>query len=252
MSDLDNCKWDQEKNLLFQEKVRFKSRNPNLVPVSFVESIESYMKAARQESWILENNSRIPNQEIVLRFFTVLSVATIKKNWKRLQHNLKQAGITYAASIELTDGKDGQPNNCVHYHFIIDTNLDRETLKEKMKAVCMKSKLGVYGKEFDLIFPNEGITNWGQWKIHYFTKYNHTNKVHLFKTGLHIKKFYYSSNWFIDANGTPTKKATILNRLKEEYKQKKPLDVPPAPCPVLSQYVSVPQMPYSGVLRIGR
>ena len=236
MSDSDNCKWDQEKNLLFQEKVRYKSRNPNLVPVSFTKSIESYMKAARQESWILENNSRIPNQEIVLRFFTVLSVATIKKNWKRLQHNLKLAGITYAASIELTKGDDRKLNNCVHYHFLIDTNMDRETLRETMIAICLKSKLGIFGKEFDLIFPNEGITNWGLYKIHYFTKYNHSDKVHLFKTGLRIKKFYYSSNWFIDADGTPTTKATILKRLKNEYKQKKPLETPPTPCPVLSQY----------------
>jgi len=59
------------------------------------------MKSARQESWIHENNSRIPNQEIVLRYFVELSVSKIRENWKLIHRNLKRAGIIYAASIEL-------------------------------------------------------------------------------------------------------------------------------------------------------
>ena len=239
MSTLQNNNWGLSGNLLSQESPQWKSRNPYVVPTSFTESIQSNQKAARQESWIHENNYRVPNHEIVLRFFIILTVDIIRKNWKRLQRNLKQAGIIYAAVIELTDGSDGKPNGTVHYHFLIETSLDRKTLKDVMKTICLKSKLGIYGLEFDLIFPNGGITNWGPSKINYFTKFNYPDKVRLFRVGLRLKKFYYSSDWFIEADGTPTKRTIILNRLKNEYKKKKgqvQVVLSAAACPILARY----------------
>ena len=227
--------------LLFQENPRRWSRNQKLIPCSFTESVESYMKAARQESWIHENNFRVPKQEIVLRYFTKLSVSTLRENWKRLHKNLKKSKIIYAAVIELTEGCDGLPNDCVHYHFLIDTALDQESLRKVMKEICMKSNLGEYGRgrDYDLVCPNKGIIEWGVKKKHYFTKLNCPKKVRLFNVGLRIRKFYYSSDWFIEQDGTPTKKSTILKRLKDEYKAKKGLpqsSSPPSVYPFFSQY----------------
>ena len=236
MFDLQDNNQGTAENLLYQENPGWTSRNPYRVPASFTESMQSYMKAARHESWIHENNYRVPNLEIILRFFVVLPVEVIKQNWKRLRRNLKQAEVTYAAVIELTDGSNGKPNNTIHYHFLIDTNLDSRILKDLMTAICLKSKLGVYGLEFDLIYPNAGITDWGSNKINYFTKFGYSNKVHLFRVGLRVKKFYYSTNWFIDMDGTPTKKSIILKRLKNSYKEKKGQIVLPSACPILAQY----------------
>ena len=224
--------------ILFQDNFRQWSRNQKLIPCSFTESVESYMKAAGQESWIHENNFRVPKQEIVLRYFTKLSVSTLRENWKRLHKNLKKSKIIYAAVIELTEGCDDLPNDCVHYHFLIDTKLDRGELMETMKMICLKSNLGVYKQDFDLIYPNSGIKDWVARKIHYFTKFNHPTKVILFNVGLRIRKFYYSSDWFIEQDGTPTKKSAILKRLKDEYKAKKgpAQSSPPSVYPFFSQY----------------
>jgi hypothetical protein len=206
---------------LYQENPRSKSRCPSLISTSFTESKESYMKAARQESWILENCGRVPNLEIVLRYFVPLTLDVIRKNWARIRINLKKAGITFAAAVEFTVGDDGRPNNCLHYHFLIDTKMDRDDLTKVMKNVCQKSKIGVYGQDFDLIFPNKGIQCWGTKKINYFTKYGHKDKIHMFRTGLRFKKFYYSKDWFIESDGTRTTKTKILKQLKEKYKRKK-------------------------------
>ena len=137
--------------------------------------------------------------------------------------NLKRAGITFAATIELTLGVDGKPDNTVHYHFFIYSTLEGKKLKEAMQAVCLNSGLGVYGSDFDLIHLHNGIPDYGRNKIRYFTKYGYPHKVHLFVKGLRIKKFYYSSDWFVEPDGTTTTRAKILKRLKAEYKQKKSL-----------------------------
>ena len=163
-------------DILYQKEPLLMSRNQSLIPYSFTESMQSYMKAARQESWILENNYRVPKHEIVLRYHKMYSILEIRNNWKRLRLKLNKVKIIFAASIELTDGVDGSPNNCIHYHLLIDSKLPRQELMEMMKTICEKSKIGVYGQDFDLLFPNKGITNWGNNKIHYFTKYNYHNK----------------------------------------------------------------------------
>jgi len=191
-----------------------------MVPYSFTESIQSYMKGARQESWILENNHRTPSQEIILRFNVPLPLATIKQNWRRIQRKLRENNLIYAASIELNTGADGQPVNSVHYHFLFDSDLSKRELKETMKNICSRCKLGEYKNDYKLTFPNDGITHWGQRKINYFTKYGYPSKLHLFKKGLRLKKFYYCSAWFVDADGKLTKKSAILSQLKREYKKK--------------------------------
>ena len=150
---------------LFQDNPRGWSRSQKFIPCSFTESVQSYMKAARQESWIHEHNYRIPSQEIVLRYFVKLSLSAIRENWGRLRKNLKKYKIAFAATIELTEGVDGLPNDCVHYHFLIDTTLDQESLRGVMKEICWKSNLGEYGRDYDLIYPNTGIIKWGNRKI---------------------------------------------------------------------------------------
>ena len=206
---------------LYQECPLYDSRNPSLVPCSFTESMPSYMKAARRESWILEHCGRRPNHEIVLRYFVEWDIKMIRQHWQRIRANMKRAKITFAATVEFTDGKNGRPSNCLHYHFLIDSTMSREELKETMKTICLSSSIGTYRQDFDLIFPNAGIKDWGTRKIHYFTKYKLTGKVYLFKTGLRLKKFYYSSDWFLEAEGTVTTRAKILQHLKSEYQKRK-------------------------------
>ena len=226
-------------DLLFQKYPRLKSRNPNRVPTSHTESIESAQKASNQESWILENNHRFPKHEIELRYFVELPIDVIRANWRRLQRKLREADIIYAAAIELTTiGNYGPLNNRVHYHFLIDSELDRKSLKDVMKAACEKAKLGAYGsgRDFDLTFPNHGIYDWDG-KIKYFTKFGYPEKVHLFKPVYRVQKFYYCGGWFIEADGTPTTRQKILKRIKAEYKEKKNREVTSViSCPVLAQF----------------
>ena len=224
--------------LLYQIHPREKSRNPSRVPTSHTESKESSQKASNQEAWILENNHRFPKHEIELRYFVELPIDVIRANWRRLQRKLKEADIIYAAAIELTTiGNYGLPNNRVHYHFLIDSGMSRKTLMDTMKTACQKAKLGVYGRgrDFDLTFPNHGIFDW-MGKIKYFTKSGYPDNVHLFDPAYRVQKFYYSSKWFVEADGTPTTRQKILKRIKAEYKEKKKQQVASvAPCPVAGQ-----------------
>lgn len=212
----------RKKAVLYQECPLRRSGNSKLVPYSFTDSIESYQKAARQESWILENCNRTPTVQIVLRFHVVHDVPAIRKNWNRVRAGLNRLKIPFAAVLELSSGVDGYPDEHIHYHFLFDTTLTPETMREKMKDVCLNSKLGFYGKDFDLL--SFDIPCWGQRMIHYFTKYGakyeRQGKVRLFKKGLRLRKFLYSRDWFVEQDGTRTTKAKILERLKAEYKQK--------------------------------
>lgn len=212
---------------LYQESPRKMSRNPNLVPPSYTESIESYMRAARIECWIHENNYRFPKHEIVLHMLKKIDVVTIKLNWKKLRKRLNKAGIEFAAAIEITRGKDRKPSNRIHYHFLIDSPMDRDELKQAIKTACIKSGIGAYQVDFTLNCPSQADIVWGITKIHYFTKFNKPEKVILFKKGFRIQKFYYSRNWFIEPDGTPTTKTKIRERLIKNFKQLK--GIPPVP-----------------------
>ena len=173
------------------------------------------------ESWIHEKNCRYPKYELVLHYLKEMSAATIKSYWRKLRAKMNKAGIIFAAAIEITRGKNGKPCNRVHYHILVDSSLNREELRKTMKTICTKSGIGIEQVDFTLNFTSQFDITWGLKKIHYFTKFNHADKVILFEKGLRIQKFYYSKNWFINSDGTTTTKTKIRTRLLSDYKRSK-------------------------------
>ena len=171
----------QMQRRLYQIKPRDKSPNPLLPNTnSFTESRQSYRSASYKEVLIHRRNPRVPNREIVLRYLVEFDIESIRAIWRRIGTNLRKEGLTYTASVELTNGKDGRPNNCVHYHILFDTTLCLGELREKIKAVCLKS--GLCDKEFSLI--GQDIMDWGDEKIGYFTKNSRWETVNMFEKGL--------------------------------------------------------------------
>lgn len=171
-------------------------------------------------SWVLEYNNRMANMEIVLRYHKPIPLEEIRRRWRIIRKGLGIMKNPFIAVIELTRGKDGRPNNCVHYHFLFDTRMDRNELKEFMKIVCLNGNFGRYKEDFELIFPNTKITCY-KTKIKYFTKFGMPERVILFRKGPGIRKFYYSKDWFVDQSGNTIKREHLLKKLKNEYKRRK-------------------------------
>ena len=186
---------------------------------SFTANRIAFRNSTYLEYLIHKRNPRIPNQEITLHYLERFDIKTIKMYWKELKKNMDRAKLHFAATIELTRGRNKRANGCVHHQFIFDTTLSRKKLKATMREVCLNS--GINEQHFMLDFPNKGITDWGERKIKYFTKNSRWETVYLFKKGLRLRKFYHSKDWFLDENGEPTSKKIIRDQIKAEYKKMK-------------------------------
>ena len=205
---------------LYQENPLFNNNNKTYSSTgSFTASRIAFRNTTYVECLMHERNPRIPNHEITLHYLKVFDVKTIKANWRKIKKGLDRTKLQYIATIELTRGWNWLANGCVHYQFIFDTFLSRKELKATMRDICLNS--GIDKQDFNLDFPNKGITDWCMRKIAYFTKNSRWKTVYLFEKGLRIQKFYNSKDWFLDENSEPTTKTKIRDQIKAEYKQMK-------------------------------
>jgi hypothetical protein len=133
---------------------------------------------------------------------------------------LKDNGFEGAASLELTKGMDGKPNNCVHFHIITDDQRDEEDLRKLLEKACERQGL-VKGKNFCITYKDL----WdGESYFYYFTKYGekYFHEVILFqpkllksgKNSRTLQKFYEIGHWFNEGKGV------IWDKIKAYYEEK--------------------------------
>ena len=187
---------------------------------SYTDCLESYQYGARKETTVLRRNGRIPTKEIVLHFYNVYSKQDLSALRTKLFRILadKDKGIESVVSIELTRVKDGQPNNTVHFHFLLDDPRSERELRKLFNMACERNGL-VWKKGYRIDYrpvPN------GYRHFEYFTKYDryytggegdpvvdreslkrkgwNWKTVLLFQKGTRedraIQKFYEIGNWF--------------------------------------------------------
>lgn len=166
---------------------------------SFTDCRESYQHGASKETLILRWNNRIPTQEFVLHFKTVFSAEEIREYRTQIFRVLKDNGLEAVASIELTLGKDGKPNNTIHFHVITDDIRHKKELRQLLEMACERQGL-INKKDFCITY--ESLDN-GYWRFSYFTKLGekYFDEVILFQPGLlesgrTLQKFYQIGNWF--------------------------------------------------------
>ena len=169
---------------------------------SFTDCRESYQNGASKKTLILRWNKRIPTQEFVLHFKAIFSAEEIREYRRQIFRVLCDNGLEAVASIELTLGKDGKPNNTIHYHVITDDPRSERELRQLIETACKRQ--GFVNKK-DFCITYESLDN-GYWRFNYFTKYGkkYFDKVILFrpkllksgKSGRTLQKFYQIGNWF--------------------------------------------------------
>ena len=111
-------------------------------------------------------------------------------------------GIEAVTSIELTLGKDGKPNNTVHFTLLTDDPRSEPELRLLIETACERQGL-VNKIDFCITYQDHPD---GYGRFNYFTKYGEKffDKVILFrpkllksgKSGRTLQKFYQIGNWF--------------------------------------------------------
>jgi hypothetical protein len=104
---------------------------------------------------------------------------------------LKEHDIEAVANIELTRGKDGAPNNTVHFHVLMDDQRSEQELHDLFNTACERG--GLNREDFRIDY--RPLWN-GDWYFRYFTKYGYSDRVILFRQGTGIQKFYQIGKWF--------------------------------------------------------
>ena len=158
---------------------------------SFTDCIESNQHGAVKEMLILRWNGRIPTIEIVLHCLRVFSAKKIKALRTKIFRYLKEHGIEAVVSIELTRGKDGKPNNTIHFHIITDDQRSEQELRDLCNTACIRG--GLNSEDFRIDYRL--LWN-GDLYFKYFTKCGYSDRVILFQKGTGIAKFYQIGKWF--------------------------------------------------------
>jgi len=191
---------------------------------TFTNSRESYQNGACKETLILRRNGRTPTQELVLHFLTVFSAVEINELRTKIFRVLTDNGLVAVANLELTRGKDGKPNNCVHSHILTDDQRSGGELQQLLETACERQGL-VKGQDFQV----DHRLLWDGYRyFNYFTKFGkkYFNKVILFEKGLlesgrTLQKFYTIGAWFKKGRG----KGKIWDEIKAECQKKHRVDI---------------------------
>ena len=168
---------------------RYKSR-------SFTSSLESYQHGASKESLLLRWNKRLPMMSVIWHLTKVFSSEEIKSLRTKVFRYLKEHGIVAVASIELTCGKDGRPNNTVHFHFLTDDQRSIKEIRQLFNTACEQQGL-VRRKDFWI--SCQTLPDADRY-FDYFTKRN-CDDVILFSKGTGLQKFYQIGKWFKGGKG---------------------------------------------------
>jgi len=149
---------------------------------SFTDSRESYQNGASKETLILRWNKRVPTQEFVLHFKTILSAKEITEYRPEIFRVLRDNGLSAVASIELTRGKNGKPNNCVHFTLLTDDPRSEKKLRLLIEMACERQGL-VKDKDFWISYQDLPD---GYGRFNYFTKHGekYVDEVILFRPKL--------------------------------------------------------------------
>ena len=179
---------------LFQENPRAISTYTLHKNRSFTDSRESYQHGACKKTLILRRNDRIPTQEFVLHFLKELPSSEIREYRKKIFRVLEDNGLEAVANLELTRGKNGKPNNCVHSHILTDDQRSEPELRKLLEMACERQGLV---KDNDFCITFESLYD-GYWRFNYFTKYGekHFYNVILFEKNIGLNKFYTIGKWF--------------------------------------------------------
>jgi hypothetical protein len=120
----------------------------------------------------------------------------------RIFKYLRKHGFEGVASIELTRGADGLPNNCVHFHVLSDDTRSEKELRALFNMACIGAGLC----EGDFGVKVYGLSD-GFGYFDYFTKCGkrYIKKIILFRNekelGARIQKFYVLGGWFKKSGG---------------------------------------------------
>lgn len=169
----------------------------------------------------------MPSQEFVLHFKTVFSAEEIRIHRKKIFRVLTDNGLEAVVSIELTRGKDGKPNGCVHFTILTDDPRSEKELRKLLETACERQ--GLVNKK-DFCITHEDLPD-GYGRFNYFTKYGekYFDKVILFQKGLlksgknlrTLQKFYTIGQWFKKGRG----KGKIWDEIKAFMQEKYGTDI---------------------------
>lgn len=182
---------------LYQEFPKWTSTYTRPVNRSPTDSIASYQNHGWKECVILRRNNRVPTKSIKLGLYRKYSVQKINTYRTKIFRFLREHDFAGDASIELTRGADGYPNNCIHFHVITDDSRSEHELRELFEEACRHA--GLDEKCFGIIYYDL-YDGFGY--LEYFTKCarRFANKVILFRNekelGARIQRFYQIGGWF--------------------------------------------------------
>jgi hypothetical protein len=129
--------------------------------------------------------------EFVLHFLKELPVRDIRNYREKIFRCLRTHGIQAVVSTEPTRGKDGKPNNNVHFHILTDDQRSEKELREMFNKACERRKL-VKGVDFRIDYRE--LYDPDQY-FNYFTKRGYTDVI-LFQKNIGLNKFTYIGEWF--------------------------------------------------------
>jgi len=154
---------------------------------------------------ILQRKGRIPTIEIRVNFFIQFQFKKyIDELREKIRNCLRYRKINAVAVIELTRGKNGKPNNTVHFHYLIGDKENEENLRDEeeerrrqeiaefIEKVCERQGL-VLNRDFKI----DTRKLWdGEQYFAYFVKYGKYGKdIPLFIEGLNMQEFT-QTGWF--------------------------------------------------------
>jgi hypothetical protein len=206
-----------QKPLLYQSTPR--RHNTYIMQTSrrnWTDSLDTYQNAARREYHLLLANHRQGQHWITLNYHCEYFAHEIKSTWSKLKVLLKKEGIIAFAVVEFTtrniDLHDGRcvkyPNNCVHYHFLVDSSLSENQLRGIFNQACIDA--GLVKNEFVVHYESIPDRKAFEHKCEYTLKYNKfADRAILFQPKTGINKVCSIGRWFINADGTRASKAKI-------------------------------------------
>ena len=177
---------------LYQDSPSIKSTFTRYTNRSLTDSLESFQNRAWKETVILRRNNRIPTKEFVLHFLKVFSAKVISGCRTKVFRVLTDNGLEAVASIELTKGIDGKPNNTVHFHLLTDDRRCERELRKLLETACERQGL-LKDNDFSITY-RELYDGYGY--LDYLTKHRASDEVILFRKGTGLQKFCVIGKWF--------------------------------------------------------
>jgi len=125
--------------------------------------------------------------------FTAMEIRDLRKG---VFDYLREYEIVAVASIELTCGKNGRPNNTVHFHFLTDDKRSIKEIRKLFNTACERQGLV---RRSDFWISCQTLHDADKY-FDYFTKRN-CDDVILFSKGTGLQKFYQVGKWFKEGKG---------------------------------------------------